>query len=692
MIATLKKIMFVFVLVMVTASTGAWQGSSIALAAPGTPETPLAPGLTWKDLGQTVRNIQLDIQGDSLDLSGQTFQAAEEFSGGVPQAVKDFYSNVELFKSGWSSDNAFEASDGVHRIFYHESGYYLSVDYLKCADDAGSTCITVWLSAQKDTAKFNPGQPQPQPSDPGATATFSKKTPADGSTGINPASTFLSWNTYATAQKYSYCVKEGSDCAHNDPNWTGTMLNTSISLSDLNPNKLYHWQVKAIYNINVTPKLFVYADAGTFWKFTTTTTSLKIQGNAGVSGTTLSWVDGSSKTTTSDSSGNYTINVSYNWSGKVTPTRSSYTFIPASRTYTNVTTNLTGQNFIAINAYTISGNVGVAGAVLKYTDGTAKSVTSDANGNYSLPVTFNWNGTVTPTKVGYTFTPPNRTYTNVLSNQTNQNYVATLIHYTISGNAGVGGARLSYVDGTAKSVLANSAGVYSISVPYNWSGTVTPSKAEVVSFVPASRTYANVKANFPGQNYQANIKSLIYSQGVYDGYVRESTENSGVGGGLNSTAVDLLVGDDAQNRQYRSILSFNTSGLPETAVITSAKLKIRQRYIVGTNPITTHGFMVVSIQNPRFGASNGLELADFNAAPGLYWGGSLGKVPTGNLYNATLLPAAFPFINPLGLTQLRLAFTLDDNNDSGTDLISFFSGDTITTTSRPYLEIIYHLP
>jgi Leucine-rich repeat (LRR) protein len=73
---------------------------------------------------------------------------------------------------------------------------------------------------------------------------------------------------------------------------------------------------------------------------------------------------------------------------------------------------------------TISGKVGVGGATLKYTDGTPKTVTADGGGNYSFTVSYNWTGTVTPSKTGYTFSPANKSYVNVRANQTAQNYTA----------------------------------------------------------------------------------------------------------------------------------------------------------------------------------------------------------------------------------------------------------------------------
>ncbi|MFN8435836.1 MAG: spherulation-specific family 4 protein, partial [Anaerolineales bacterium] len=75
----------------------------------------------------------------------------------------------------------------------------------------------------------------------------------------------------------------------------------------------------------------------------------------------------------------------------------------------------------------ISGTTGVSGVVLSYTDGTAKSVTTDANGNYSITVPNGWSGTVTPTHTCYTFSPASYAYTNVTTVQSSQNYTSTFV-------------------------------------------------------------------------------------------------------------------------------------------------------------------------------------------------------------------------------------------------------------------------
>ncbi|MBK9927896.1 MAG: PQQ-dependent sugar dehydrogenase [Anaerolineales bacterium] len=90
----------------------------------------------------------------------------------------------------------------------------------------------------------------------------------------------------------------------------------------------------------------------------------------------------------------------------------------------------------------ISGNVGVGGVTLSYTDGVAKSVTSKGDGSYTITVPSGWSGTVTPTSTCHTFAPQNLSYSNLGANTSGQNYTSTFntsigcsnINVTIGGN------------------------------------------------------------------------------------------------------------------------------------------------------------------------------------------------------------------------------------------------------------------
>ena len=110
--------------------------------------------------------------------------------------------------------------------------------------------------------------------------------------------------------------------------------------------------------------------------------------------------------------------------------------------------------------YTISGNAGAADVMLSYTDGTAKTVTTDGSGNYSITVLSGWGGTVTPYKPGYIFTPVTRSYTNIQSNQTAKNYTAQVCVDCADVNVLIGGTqRGAYTLLPGSSTRQNYAGV-----------------------------------------------------------------------------------------------------------------------------------------------------------------------------------------------------------------------------------------
>jgi peptidyl-Lys metalloendopeptidase len=230
------------------------------------------------------------------------------------------------------------------------------------------------------------------------------------------------------------------------------------------------------------------------------TPTFTISGNAGFAGATLTYTGGS---TIADASGNYSLTVTSGWNGTVTPSLAGYAFSPVNKQYTNVVANQTAQDYIATPGFTISGHAAWLGAIINYTGG---STTVDANGNYSLMVPSGWSGTVTPSLAGYTFEPVSRQYTNVLANQTAQDFTEIYL-YTISGNAGVAGATLTYTGSTTTAdysgtKIANASGDYSLSVPISWSGSVTPSKLGY-TFSPVSRSYTNVVSDQTAQNYTA---------------------------------------------------------------------------------------------------------------------------------------------------------------------------------------------
>jgi len=189
------------------------------------------------------------------------------------------------------------------------------------------------------------------------------------------------------------------------------------------------------------------------------------------------------------------------------------------------------------------------------------------------------------------------------------------------------------------------------------------------------------------------LTAAFYSSGQQDGWILESAEASNVGGTLNSALTNFSVGDDALNRQYRGILHFDTSSLPDKASITSATLMIKKQKMVGVNPFTNHQNILVDVKKGSFSNSSALQAADFQAKPSRATVGTFKNTPlAGNWYSANLIAASLQFINGAGETQFRLRFKLDDDNDLKTDCFRFFSGNyNPNPTYRPTLTLTYYI-
>jgi hypothetical protein len=188
------------------------------------------------------------------------------------------------------------------------------------------------------------------------------------------------------------------------------------------------------------------------------------------------------------------------------------------------------------------------------------------------------------------------------------------------------------------------------------------------------------------------LTKLYRSAGSQDGWVLESSETSSTGGAMNAADTVFRLGDDASNRQYRAILSFGTSGLPDDAVITKVTLKIKKQDLVGTNPFTTHGNIKADVRKGAFGGNNALQLIDFQAAASKNAAGTIKNTPSSGWYSVTFNSSAFPYINLTGVTQFRLRFAIDDNNDHGVDYLKFYSGNYSSVSLHPLLVIEYYVP
>ena len=187
------------------------------------------------------------------------------------------------------------------------------------------------------------------------------------------------------------------------------------------------------------------------------------------------------------------------------------------------------------------------------------------------------------------------------------------------------------------------------------------------------------------------------SSGSADGWLLESAAHSGVGGSSagssDSTSAFLITGDTSANKQYRSILSFDTSAIPSTAVIDSATLKIKRATAQnGGMGATT---LKLDVKKGTFNAV-GLEsgsTGDFSTVGGTIGAQSNIVPPTvnGEVMSVVLNGTVRGLISKGAgaKTQFRLYYALDSDNNSNNNSISWYSGNA-AIDHQPVLEVRYH--
>jgi Domain of unknown function (DUF4082)/Bacterial Ig-like domain/Bacterial Ig domain len=139
-----------------------------------------------------------------------------------------------------------------------------------------------------------------------------------------------------------------------------------------------------------------------------------------------------SATTTADSSGNYTFTGLLNGAYTVTPSKTGFTFAPASQNVTVNGSNVTATNFTstALPTFSISGTISGSGgnAATVTLSGTANATTTaNSSGNYTLTGLLNGAYTVTPGKSGFTFNPASQNVSVSSANVANVNFTSTAV-------------------------------------------------------------------------------------------------------------------------------------------------------------------------------------------------------------------------------------------------------------------------
>ena len=174
----------------------------------------------------------------------------------------------------------------------------------------------------------------------------------------------------------------------------------------------------------------------------------------------------------------------------------------------------------------------------------------------------------------------------------------------------------------------------------------------------------------------------------------ESTETSELGGSINAntgTTSALRVGDDKTDEQYKSVVSFDTSAIPDGATIVSVTLRLRRGTVCGHEPV----------HHARRRAGSTFRAAAYRArrAPdGRFPGGGdrrPGGEPdrrrcrTGAGRKAPQRRGSCGDQQDRGRRSSASISVLDDNDNGRNDYIGYYSGDNSTPANRPQLVVTY---
>lgn len=482
----------------------------------------------------------------------------------------------------------------------------------------------------------------------------------------------------------------GTGYAMTGPTWSGTIRGNSLTVP-VGGYATYSWGGSQVASPVFNPGAGTYRSALTVAISTTT------------SGATIRYTtDGSNPSATNGTLYTSPIAVNASTTLKAIGTAAGLTDSAVSTAiYTiNLTPTQVAAPVFSPVGGTFASPVGVtitsatSGATIRYTtDGSSPTATTGTI--YSAPITISATATLKAiayeagltdsavTTDTYTiapsggqpaaapaFSPVGGSYTSTQVVTIASTTPGAVIHYTVDGSTPTGNsgtlyaAPVSIASNTVLRAVASASGMSDSSVTTD---TYTISSGTTTVTLPSIRQE--------------------------DGWILEANVGSGTGGTVTSndaTTAGLRMGDDATNRQYRSIVSFDTSTLPASTVVDSATLLMRRGIVSGS--VANLGTLKVDISTGGFGGNASLQASDFQATATAA-GVATVSVPANNgqIAGGSLNTAGLAAINLTGRTQFRLAFTTATNSNAVADYLGCYASDNATPTNWPALQIVYHI-
>ena len=216
-----------------------------------------------------------------------------------------------------------------------------------------------------------------------------------------------------------------------------------------------------------------------------------------------------------DHHGAFSVVVPRGWSGTLTPEKQYYSFAEPSLTITNAQTDIGDIHFTGTKLrpsiplrVTLDG-VGLEGVRLSGLSGNAYT---DSNGDYLAQLHVGWEGAIRPRLTGYRFTPASLAVDYLEEDLAPVVFTATERTSIISGRIELHGQPLAGVvmQGLPGDPLTDSDGYYEATVPYAWSGQVTP-VLEGRVLAPENRIYQEVISSKYDEDYLALLQGHTVS-------------------------------------------------------------------------------------------------------------------------------------------------------------------------------------
>lgn len=160
-----------------------------------------------------------------------------------------------------------------------------------------------------------------------------------------------------------------------------------------------------------------------------------------------------------------------------------------------------------------------------------------------------------------------------------------------------------------------------------------------------------------------------------DGYVKANASGGSAAVGTLESTYGLAIGRGSDALYNRTVLSFNTASLPDTATITRAWITVTLNSTSGdpwANP--AGNTLVIDVKNGCFGACT-IETGDWSSAPTQSAVSNIVKWTGGTTSSTNFSSAGLGAISKTGTTQLKLRFS---SNQTATNYIFIGRGAAAT--------------